>query len=88
MVGIKWSYYSSVSETAYEMTKHFLMCRVQWETARFTSPCRIQCGINNFFTIPKAEATLLLVEQVGEIYFNKEEKGLYTSIRKSPMEKK
>lgn len=41
--------------------------------------CQIQYRINNFFTISKAKATLLLVEQIEEIYFNKEETSPYTN---------
>ena len=77
MAGIKYSYCSSVCETARGMTKHLSMCRVQWGIARHTIPYQIQCGINDFLTISEVEATLPLAEQIEVIYSNKEEEGPY-----------
>ena len=79
MASMKCSYCSKVCKTTRGMTKHLSTCRVQRKTARRTIPCQIQCGTNDFLTISKAEATLLLVEQIERIYFDKEEEGPYTN---------
>ena len=61
------------------MTKHLLTCRVRRETVRCTIPRQIQRRTNDFFTILKTEATLSLVEQMEEIYSDKEKEGPYTN---------
>ena len=50
---------------------------MQRETSRCIILRQIQCGTNDFITIPEAEATLPLVEQTEGIYSDKEEKGPY-----------
>lgn len=79
MIGIKYSHCLKVCETTYGMTKYLSTCKVWQKIARCTILCQIQCGTNDIFTIPKAEATLSSVEQIERIYSNEKEEGLYTN---------
>ena len=59
------------------MTKHLLTYKVQWEIRSYSILRQIKHRTNDSLTIPKAEATFLLVEQIKGIYSDKEEKSPY-----------